>query len=741
MAAMNRPLRATLAAFAALGAVFALLALQWRGPAPKPIDAPPTAFSAIRAFEVLRATIGTAPHPSGSTANRAVRDRIVARLSDLGYEAQVRHVFACNSHSVCGWTDNIVAHPPGQPGGPMVMMTAHYDSVPAGPGASDDGSGVAALLEIARAVRTEHFRNPIMFLLDDGEEGGLLGAEAFLQTPASRFASVVINLEARGTNGPSSLFETSNRNRWFLPIVVHALPHPATSSLFYTIYQRLPNDTDLTVFKRAGLTGVNFAFIGNVDYYHTPLDDTAHVNLRTLQSQGDNTLAALRALGNTELGRQSDDDAVWFDVLGLFVIWWPARWTFFFALLSLGTAIVAAAVLVRDKESTVDEIASGIFAVIPAVAIAAIAGYALSLLSSARSHGPWLAFPGAALTAAWIAGIIATLAIGGAFRRRARSGALFAGIAIAWNIAAICVSVPLAGVSHLLLVPAIALSIASLLRATAIDTDVVPEIACAVVAAVLWFPLLTEIYVAIGRPSLVLISAGAAVVATTFAPLFATRTQTVISGVSAALILALVSSLLPPVTAQRPQKVSLAYVDDGATSRWVASTATPKMRAAARFERSDKALFPWSLRSSPLVAPAPRLNVPAVSVSTTSESGQAKRTVTLRVVTARNANSVALFFRSPATIDRVRINGVVPPSSEPANRLLEPGWHMAAVRGGGAMDVEITTRGHLPLDVIATDTTFGLPPEGQAVADARNQSNAVPSDQGDTTVTMRRARF
>lgn len=738
---MNRPLRATVAVFVALGAVLALVALQWRGPAPKPADAPSNAFAARRAFEVLRTTIGTAPHPIGSAANRSVRDRIVARFADLGYETEMRHDFACNAYGVCGWTDNIIAHPPGQPGGPTVMMAAHYDSVPAGPGASDDGTGVAALLEIARAVRTEHFRNPITFLIDDGEEAGLLGAEAFLQTPAERFASAVINVEARGTNGPSYLFETSNRNRWFLPIVARALPHPATSSLFYTIYQHLPNDTDLTVFKRAGLTGVNFAFLGNVGYYHTPLDDAAHVNMRTLQDHGDNALAALRALGNTELGRRSNGDAVWFDVLGLFVIWWPARWTFFFALLSLGTAVVAAAVLVRDEESTVNEIAAGVLAFVASFGAAAIVGFAVALLSSARSRGPWLAFPGPAIAAAWIAGIIATLAITGALRQRARSGALFAGVAIAWNVVAIAVSVPLAGVSHLLLVPAIALSIASLLRATAIDDDAVPEIACAIVAAVLWFPLLTVIYAALGRPSLTLISAGAAVVATTFAPLFATRLRTVISGVAAAVVLAVVSSFLPPVTAERPQRISVTHVDDGTTPRWVISTATPKMRRAAPFEHSREPLFPWSRSANPFVAPAPRLNVAPVSVTKTSESGQTKRTITLHVASERNADRVTLFFHTHATIERVRINGVVPPSSERAAGRLAPGWHIAAIRGGGAMDVEITTRGHVPIDVIATDTTFGLPPEGSTIADARNASNAVPSDDGDTVVTMRRARL
>ena len=130
----------------------------------------------------------------------------------------------------------------------------------AGPGASDDGTGVASLLEIARIIRTEKYRNPVTFLIDDGEEAGLLGAEAFVTDRAYvESIGAVINLEARGTSGPSVLFETSTNNRWFVPIIARALPHPVTTSLFYSIYELLPNDTDLTVFKRVGLTGVKAA--------------------------------------------------------------------------------------------------------------------------------------------------------------------------------------------------------------------------------------------------------------------------------------------------------------------------------------------------------------------------------------------------------------------------------------------------------------------------------------------------
>ena len=52
-----------------------------------------------------------------------------------------------------------------------------------------------------------------------------------------------------------------------------------SNSLYYFIYKLLPNDTDFTVFKAAGYEGLNFALIGDVERYHTPQDDFAHLDL------------------------------------------------------------------------------------------------------------------------------------------------------------------------------------------------------------------------------------------------------------------------------------------------------------------------------------------------------------------------------------------------------------------------------------------------------------------------------
>src|SRR6476620_1727125 len=125
-------------------------ALRLRGPEPKPATAPANEFSAARALQAERDTIGgTIPHPSGSAANQAVRDRIVARMQSLGYTVKVEKRFACSAHPLCAEVESIVASRPGDKAAPPVIVAVHYDSVPAGPGASDDGIGVASALEVA----------------------------------------------------------------------------------------------------------------------------------------------------------------------------------------------------------------------------------------------------------------------------------------------------------------------------------------------------------------------------------------------------------------------------------------------------------------------------------------------------------------------------------------------------------------------------------------------------------------
>src|SRR5436305_6185498 len=138
-----------LALLAALALKGSLLAL----PSP-PAQPQAGEFDANRAAARLARILGDErPHPADSPNGDAVRGRLIAELRGVGLEPRVTDDFACNSniHSRainCARVHNLVATmgPTGS-GQPALLLVCHYDSTFAGPGASDDGIGVASLLE------------------------------------------------------------------------------------------------------------------------------------------------------------------------------------------------------------------------------------------------------------------------------------------------------------------------------------------------------------------------------------------------------------------------------------------------------------------------------------------------------------------------------------------------------------------------------------------------------------------
>jgi hypothetical protein len=705
-------MRRALAVIALFAAVLGVTLWRARGPAPLPLHAPPDRFSAARAFAALRATVGgTRPHPIGSAENRHVRDRIAGRLRALGYEVRITRSFACNAYGTCGSVENIVAHLPQRTKSAAVMLAAHYDSVPAGPGASDDGAGVATLLEIARIVRSEPTRNPVVFLIDDGEEAGLLGAEAFVQTPEAKAIGAVINLEARGTSGSSFLFETSRGNGWFIPRVAGALRRPMTTSLFASIYDMLPNDTDLTIFKRAGLTGINFAFIGGVTRYHTALDDLRHVDLRSLQHHGDNALDALRVFGNADLTGHSPENAVWFDLLGFTIVSWPAAWTVAIAALCGLLALAACGFVVRRGLASWREIALAALSMIASLAVAFGLGLVLARIAGLRQAATWPAHRAPQLIAMWTCGFAVAFAFAGARVRRSRFDSVFAGQALVWTALAAVVSSVLPGGSYLLLVPALTLSLALLARAAGSRNAPALSLVSAAVAAILYFPLLAQIDDALGTPALPLIAMAAALVASTAAPLFATRWSVAAGTLAAAVVLALLANALPAYTKDSPRRLSISYLD----GEWIADAPLAGFR--------PRRLFPWSRRDS-YVAPAPHVELPAVTITRLSENEY-------RVASRRNAYRVSAVVRGPA--GSIAINGVTPPPPPPRFvRTLPPGYLRASV-WGSEMTLTIRRSGSGPIEIVAFDYTEGLP-----AAPPLRPASAIAWSEPDTTITMQK---
>lgn len=321
--------------------VISLIAIVLDGPPrPVPKEAPATEFSAERAMTHL-ANIARAPHPVDSAEHDAVRDYIVHALQNLGLSPQVQKTTDSSGMDVS--LENIACRLKGSSQEKPVLMVAHYDSVAAGPGASDDGVAVAAFLEAARALKSlPQLKRDIIFLFTDGEEIGEQGARAFVSDhPWAQEGGIVLNFEARGNGGPSIMFETSNENGWLITNFGQAASHPTANSLSYEIYKRMPNDTDFTVFRRAGYPGLNFAFIKGLAYYHTPLDSISNVTLGSLQHHGDYVLELARQFGNAASEVQRTANLVYFDVLGT----WLVRYSQSMATVYLGIAALLTALI------------------------------------------------------------------------------------------------------------------------------------------------------------------------------------------------------------------------------------------------------------------------------------------------------------------------------------------------------------------------------------------------------------
>jgi hypothetical protein len=258
-----------------------------------------------------------------------------------------------------------------------VVLVAHYDSAPNAPGAADDGAGVAAILEVARALTSgPPPRNDVDILLTDAEEPGLLGAQAFVD--AGRLdprRSVVLNLEARGTSGPTIMFESSPENANVVPALAGA-QRPFAGSETEALYGLLPNNTDFTSFREAGFSGLNFAFVGGSAYYHTPEDSPDNLDPASLQHIGSTVLDAARHFAGQDLGAPRGGQLTYFTVLGE-LVYYPQSLAVPLAVLA---AVVFAATLLYARRRGVR---------IRGVGWSAVSFLALLVVTMALGMGAW----------------------------------------------------------------------------------------------------------------------------------------------------------------------------------------------------------------------------------------------------------------------------------------------------------------------------------------------------------------
>ena len=293
-----------------------------------------TKFSTERALIHLR-EITKAPHYIGTEEHARVREYIVEQLNGLGLKTEIQEGFIMNPK----WKSldkpkNILAKIKGSGNGKSLLLLSHYDSaLTPSFGASDAGSGVVTILETIRAFQASAKTptNDIIILFTDAEEVGLDGARLFVKNhPWAKNVGIALNFEARGSGGPSNMIvETNSGNKNLINAFMEAdVKFPVASSLMYSIYKMLPNDTDSTVLRQGGdIDGFFFAFIDDHFDYHTANDNFENLDRNTLQHQGEYLLPLVHYFADADLSSlKSSEDHVYINVPILKMISYPFAW-------------------------------------------------------------------------------------------------------------------------------------------------------------------------------------------------------------------------------------------------------------------------------------------------------------------------------------------------------------------------------------------------------------------------------
>lgn len=743
-----------------------------RPPAAAGEDAPPLAFSAGRALKHLQA-IAQNPRPVGSAGHDRARDYILAELAAQGFETSVFTATALGPRQSIPFraakVQNITGRLRGTRGGSAVMLVAHYDSVPTGPGASDDAAAVAALLETARALKSgPPLKNDVVILLTDGEELGLMGASAFVEERrGAGDPAVVFNFEARGTSGQSVMFETSDQNGWLIREFAEASPAPAGNSLMYEIYKRLPNDTDFSTFKRAGLAGLNFAYINGLPRYHSATDSIQNLDPGSLQHHGANALALARHFGNLDFGEAKAVNAVYFNPLGSAFVHYPGGLVIPLALFAL--LVFAAAVALGFRKGLLTW--RGIFVGIAALLLSGGATYVasrlalwlLTVLHRGEEFVPW----GDTYNSSYYVLALVSLACAVVpavyvwFLRRVRLYDLAVGGVSWWLIAAMLSSLYLPGASYLFVWPLVfasaGLGILFLSEGRRPALKMTVTALCVAPAILLLGPMIYMLFTALtfnaaGLVLQLLVLLFGLLVPALGAAAGGRKWLAPAAALSCAVAFLVAGLFNSGFDANHPKTSSVFYGLNADSGRavWASFDPRPDEWTAQFFPAGGHSaalteLIPTS-SSSLLQSEAPAAQMaPPELVLLGEESRGDSRLLRLRVTSPRGAAIVSLYPDAGAQVVSVSINGKAVPLEGGAagGGAGQRQWglqYYGLPQEGAELSIELKHSG--PFKIRATDRSYGLPQlPGLTIKPRPDYMMSSPSTPGEMTLVGKSFTF
>jgi hypothetical protein len=395
----------------------------------------------------------------------------------------------------------IVRVPGTRSSAPDVLITAHYDSVPVGPGAGDDGVSVAAMLETMRALKAgKPLKNDVVFLFTDGEELGWLGAKAFAQQdPEMDRVGVAFAFEGWPKSGPTEMRATSPGDSWLVRQLSAAPPPVWAGSQTNSDDERLHHGSDFGVLASSGLLDAEFENSGKATYQHTPRDTVEVIDPAMVQDHGDTMLTLARHFGNLDLSKshKSSEDLVFLTVPAVGLLAYPIWLSRMYGAVAIIFLLVLIIVVRRRGDLTFVRLTCGILAFLVVLLLSfGLSTLVWGLLISAHPHAKELTYPdfeGSTVAIVMIYAFVAVafVAVVHALSWRIGVVGLAAGALLWWAVVCLALGlfVPLSSAlaSWPLLGGIVALAVAVFLRGPCAATLLV---LASVPALVLLFPLL-----------------------------------------------------------------------------------------------------------------------------------------------------------------------------------------------------------------------------------------------------------
>lgn len=241
---------------------------------------------------------GIGPRPTGTAAEVRAAGYLEKQLSSWGYQVHLQPVPLPDG----GESANVVALPMGlDPATERYLLVgAHYDTVPASPGANDNASGVAVLLELARTLSARPARLPVVFVVFGGEEGrpgpkhlslaGSLHYTEVMPVEERRNLAAMLNLDMIGHG--DALLSTMRIN---MKKGMHQRLLKLAAELGVPAREHFtPQMSDSVPFASHGIE-TGWLWTGVESAYHSPKDTVEKITPLSLDWAGRLALAVIRS--------------------------------------------------------------------------------------------------------------------------------------------------------------------------------------------------------------------------------------------------------------------------------------------------------------------------------------------------------------------------------------------------------------------------------------------------------------